>query len=222
MLINTPTTSNANTNIANIPVEYPGNPNFSLKKKESDKHKPLDINYNVSSPKPNRVSKEPIIPKGHEPSEINPDKSANQSPRFKKANQNRPKADKSLERSKFNSKSRARNDFDSHIYENGSPSVKPKNHSNHNYRYRHKHHIPGYHQSKEKFQPGYSSEPDVIEYSLDRSWLSHPNNLNQSLPTDINENGITDTFHSRHFVKLPKLVYYNGYNHYSRPDFKKH
>ena len=97
------------------------------------------------------------------------------------------------------------------------------------HKYKHDHHVPSEFRS-ERFQPGYSSEPDVIEYSLDRSWInSHSNYFNQSLPDNMDvlsesdietsqqeEVGITNTFQSRHFVKLPKLVYYNGQNHYSR------
>ena len=96
------------------------------------------------------------------------------------------------------------------------------------HKYRHNHHLPTEFTS-EKFQPGYSSEPDVIEYSLDRSWLNQAS-FNQSLPENLDsinksgkqveetiaEEGLTNTFHSRHFVKLPKLVYYNGQDHYSR------
>jgi len=104
------------------------------------------------------------------------------------------------------------------------PKVKAHSHNSH--KYTHNHHLPSEF-SSEKFTPGYSSEPDVIEYSLDRSWLNQ-NSFNQSLPENldsisqseqrqnVNEEGITNTFTSRHFVKLPKLVYYNGQDHYSR------
>jgi hypothetical protein len=102
--------------------------------------------------------------------------------------------------------------------------LKAKAHNNH--KYSHTHHLPSEF-SSEKFRPGYSSEPDIIEYSLDRSWLNQ-NSFNQSLPENldsisqsgqrqnVNEEGITNTFTSRHFVKVPKLVYYNGQEHYSR------
>ncbi|CAF0710756.1 unnamed protein product [Brachionus calyciflorus] len=73
--------------------------------------------------------------------------------------------------------------------------------------------------SKEQYKAGYSSEPDIIEYSLDRSWLS-ANNLNNSMPILDENDGLTGTFNSRHFVKLPKLVYYDGSNHYSRANIK--
>ena len=105
---------------------------------------------------------------------------------------------------------------------------------NHKHKYKHDHRVPSEF-TAEKFQPGYSSEPDVIEYSLDRSWLNSQS-FNQSLPDDLdiayqsegetvnyNENtanaaqeGISNTFHSRHFVKLPKLVYYHGHDQYSK------
>ena len=106
---------------------------------------------------------------------------------------------------------------------NRQSHLKSKIHDKH--KYRHNHHLPSEF-TGEKFQPGYSSEPDVIEYSLDRSWLNHAS-FNQSLPENLDmfdrdpeqnlsQEGISNTFQSRHFVKLPKLVYYNGQAHYSR------
>jgi hypothetical protein len=84
-------------------------------------------------------------------------------------------------------------------------------------RYQHKH---IHQQSKEQFQQGYSSEPEFIEYSLDRSWIndnSNDTNQNQTLPVDF-ENKIESQMLN---VKLPKLIYYDGADHYARDDFKK-
>jgi len=96
----------------------------------------------------------------------------------------------------------------------------PKNNKNNSKRYQHKH---VHQQSKEYFQQGYSSEPENIEYSLDRSWINdyiqENNQNNQSLPVDYDyeakmESQMLD-------VKLPKLLYYDGLDHYARDDFKK-
>jgi hypothetical protein len=87
------------------------------------------------------------------------------------------------------------------------------------YRYDHQHYND-YLDSieNERFQPGYTSEPENIEYSIDRSWHNRSADLNQSLPDHLNNpHELTNTFQSRHFVKLPKLIYYDGVDHYSRP-----
>lgn len=84
------------------------------------------------------------------------------------------------------------------------------------YRYHHEHYDEKK-PSQENFKPGYNSEPDMIEYSLDRSWVSASNKLNTSMPIlDEEPNDLTGTFNSRHFVKTPKLIYYDGSNHYTR------
>ena len=88
------------------------------------------------------------------------------------------------------------------------------------YTHRHAHQT-----SREQFQLGYSSEPEFIEYSLDRSWLTHTNQmsnstnniLNQTLPADFESKIESEMFN----VQLPKLVYYDGMDHFQRSDFKK-
>lgn len=88
------------------------------------------------------------------------------------------------------------------------------------YRYHHEHYDET-RPSQEQYKAGYSSEPDMIEYSLDRSWASASNNLNSSMPIlDDEPNSLTGTFNSRHFVKLPKLIYYDGSNHYTKANKK--
>ncbi len=87
------------------------------------------------------------------------------------------------------------------------------------YRYDHKHY-DDYLDSieREHFQAGYTSEPENIEYSIDRSWHNRSNDLNKSLPEHLNNHHeLNNTFQSRNFVKLPKLIYYDGIDHYSRP-----
>ena len=87
------------------------------------------------------------------------------------------------------------------------------------YRYDHKHY-DDYLDSieREHFQSGYTSEPDNIEYSIDRSWHNRLADLNQSLPDHLNNHHeLQNTFQPRNFVKLPKLIYYDGVDHYSRP-----
>ena len=106
----------------------------------------------------------------------------------------------------------------SHL-ENGTNRLKKKSYNHHKRSYPHKHlHQP----SKEQFQPGYSSEPDFIEYSLDRSYINYDsdnnNNNNQTLPVDFDESKIESEMLN---VKLPKLIYYDGVDHYARSDFKK-
>jgi len=84
----------------------------------------------------------------------------------------------------------------------------------------------------ERYYSGYSSEPENIQRSYNnRSGVSSNRNsmrqkrrnINQSMPSHLDSqyqsNGITDTFHSRHFIKLPKLVIYDGQDFYLRPSY---
>lgn len=89
-------------------------------------------------------------------------------------------------------------------------------------RYSHKHIHKA---SREQFQAGYSSEPEFIQYSLDRSWLTHNNQKNNST-NDVSNQTLPADFESKIEsemldVELPKLVYYDGADHYQRSDFKK-
>ena len=83
----------------------------------------------------------------------------------------------------------------------------------------------------ENYRSGYNSEPENIQRSYNnRSNVSsnrksesrnNRRNINQNMPSQLDSqyqsNGITDTFHSRHFIKLPKLVIYDGQDFYLRP-----
>lgn len=62
----------------------------------------------------------------------------------------------------------------------------------------------------EQFQPGYCSEPEIIEYSLDRCWV----NSNNKVPTSFETiESIDDSFD--HGNGLPKSVYYDGKEHFT-------
>lgn len=147
--------------------------------------------------------------------ETNNDSDVKPSPRFQKNTpsqtesklKNRIDAKNSETEKKFNnepSKKLNRNYWDS--------KNKPKR-----YRYHHEHYDEKK-PSQENFKPGYSSEPEMIEYSLDRSWVSASNKLNTSMPIiDDESNDLTATFGSRHLINIPKLIYYDGSNHYIRP-----
>lgn len=96
-------------------------------------------------------------------------------------------------------------------------SKKPYN--QHLRRYAHKH----IHSTEEQFQRGYSSEPDFIEYSVERSWV---NNHSFDDSSDSNQRTFPVDFESKIEsemlnARLPRLVYYDGFNHFARSDFKK-
>lgn len=116
----------------------------------------------------------------------------------------------------------ARNNLQQPFHRNGKSlnMAQTKSYIQHK-RYSHKHiHQP----SREQFQPGYSSEPEFIEYSLDRSWISQQNInseniINQTLPSDFDFESKMESEMLN--VRLPKLIYYDGEDHYQRSDFKK-
>lgn len=64
------------------------------------------------------------------------------------------------------------------------------------------------HQS-EQFQPGYCSEPEIIEYSLDRCWVNADNQVPTSFETI---ESIDDSFEHGHV--FPKAIYYDGQERY--------
>lgn len=62
----------------------------------------------------------------------------------------------------------------------------------------------------EQFQSGYCSEPEIIEYSLDRCWVNADNRVPTSFETI---ESIDDSFDHGH--RYPKAIYYDGQEHFT-------
>lgn len=76
--------------------------------------------------------------------------------------------------------------------------------------------------TKEQYRPGYSSDPEIIEYSIDRSWVNNqPSNNPNTIQSygdlkAISEHDISDSFSEKHYFKLPRVFYHGGSRYYSR------
>jgi hypothetical protein len=71
-------------------------------------------------------------------------------------------------------------------YDLSSPRKKDPNNYHRRFNYRQVHKLAEFRKHKhhtEQFQPGYCSEPEIIEYSLDRSWINSNNNEPVSFET---------------------------------------
>lgn len=96
-----------------------------------------------------------------------------------------------------------------HYHSEYDVSKPPKNEKKHHRRfhYRQIHKLAEHKKSHhaEQFQPGYCSEPEIIEYSLDRCWVNADNRVPTSFETI---ESIDDSFD--HGVRHPKTIYYDG------------